>query len=206
MPATLAEITKEDPRKYFIGESYQRKLYPKKSIGGALINENQYSPVAPSGPRPAFQIEGFANGGSGFPVSTPGPGKLAAMYYPEPEAAPDPSNGQFYHPINLTETNAGGLSAQMAKQLEEETESMLCVEAMAHYRRCKSCRKKMILELQHLEATGESLVLGGEKALRAGEYAREKNELSELLTLAGVGIFTIFLVDAFSKFGARIRS
>lgn len=191
MPAPLSEVTRADSENYFVGESFQRKLFPSKSRfarGGfeGFAGDEGDSPYAQ-----------FAAANEGQ-ISTPGPSRLALLK-PGPEPLQSSSVfGQVFHPIDLTATNQGGLSTQMEHELDRETETILCHDAMGHFRKCKTCRDKVIYELQNLNATSESYVLG--------ETAkRKKNELSEMASLAGAGIFTIFLIDAFSKFGARLR-
>lgn len=194
MPASLSEVTQSDTRNHFVGDSYQQKIFPSKSIGSHLLRTQNNT-----------HFEGFA--GNEFAevnqnaISTMAPSKLALLT-PGPEPLQSSSQfGQMFHPINLT-TREGGLSMEITNNLEKETENILCKDAMSHYRKCKTCRQQIILELQNMNAvSGNDLVLGGQATL----HSRKKNEMSEIATLAGAGIFTIFLIDAFSKFGARLH-
>lgn len=213
MPAPLSEVIKGDTENYFIGESYQKKLFPSKSIGAALMRTQRQAAQAQhqanyegfSGDGEYAQVNQFVDQNNGA-ISTPGPSRLALLK-PGPEPLQSSSQfGQVFHPIDLTATNQGGLSAQMEKELEMGVENVIsCPDAMGHFKKCKTCREKAILELTNLHATSESMVLGGEEGLRNLRLRKKKNELSELVSLAGAGVFTIFLIDAFSKFGARLR-
>lgn len=201
MPASLSEITQADQENYFLGNTYKMQAFPQKSIGARLMQTQRQSIQAKH--RAGF--EGFS--GEHAAAAVPDDGRLALL-----KASPEPLQsssqfGQLFHPIDLTATTTGGLSVQMEQELTDETEKVLCRDALGHFKKCRSCRQKAILELQNINATDGNFVLQGETAaLKRQLVKRTKSELTELLALAGAGIFTLFLIDAFSKFGSRLRA
>lgn len=190
MPVSLRDLTKDDEIRFFKGEGYNHHT---SAVPKYVSIENRKSINWKKRPEPD-SVEGFS-GTSGRPP-------LHTFEGPRAVAPGEITAGQ-YHPVDLLKSDAG-LPAEMQAEIEYEADKVMCKDALAHFRVCRGCRNRVLLELENINAVAGRD--GGLALLPSNSGKRQSSEVSGMLSLLGAGIFTVFLIDAFSKFGARLRS
>lgn len=102
--------------------------------------------------------------------------------------------------------NAHLLTPEMERDLEEAINGISCDSVIGHFRRCKSCRNKsgdyFCNNEQKVKDAIEEFTNGNGKK----KTKTRMDDLFEILTFVGAGVFLIFLLDAFVTIGQKRRN